>query len=309
MIKKGSHLDNVEPINELVISNEEFIKLLKDKIGRGKTLNYLISLIRDYKIYDKSGYSGNSVLILKSESKKNLVIKISKTKKLYEEYIAYNYFYKNNLTSKPLKYFKNGNFEIMITECIDLPTAGNYFNNYKEIASFLGKELRKFHETKLQSCNHIENELFSTKFNSSLNEALKNNTPLKYMVMYFEENDVLKMKKYLIEHQEILHKNEVLVHGDMNPNNIFIDENLKLKYIDFCDSGFCNKHYDIFWTLFMIIIFSGIIKDKDKIKSCEKIFLESYGKNAINEEELLYFKYFSCLYWKEHDEITRLNIL
>lgn len=309
MIKKGNHLDNVEPISEQNINNEEFIEILRNKIGDCEILDYIISLVKDYKIYDKSGYSGNSVLLLKSKTKKNLILKISKSQKLYEEYIAYNYFYKNNLTSKPIKFFREKDLEIMITEYINLPTAGNYFNSFEEIALFLGKELKKFHETKFVKCNVEEYNLFNNKYNKSLNEALKNSIPLKYMVIYLGEDNVEKMKQYLINNQDILHKNEVLVHGDVNPNNIFIGDNYKLQYIDFCDSGYCNKHYDIFWTLFMIIIFSGIIKEPDKIKKCEEIFLESYGKCNINERELLYFKYFTCLYWKEHDEITRINIL
>ena len=59
----------------------------------------------------------------------------------------------------------------------------------------------------------------------------------------------------------------------------------------------------------MIIIFSGILKEKDKINECEKIFLESYGMSQINEKELDYFKKFACLYWQQHDEITRIDIL
>ena len=47
------------------------------------------------------------------------------------------------------------------------------------------------------------------------------------MKMYLEEEDILKMKKYLIDNREMLHKNEILVHGDFNPNNVFIKENQK----------------------------------------------------------------------------------
>ena len=129
------------------------------------------------------------------------------------------------------------------------------------------------------------------------------------MTEYLKDDDINKMKKYLIDNKEILHRNEVLVHGDFNPNNVFIDNNMNIKIIDFCDVGICNKHYDIFWTMFMLIIFSGILKDRKKILECEEIFLNAYGTDKINNEELLFFKYFACLYWKQHDEITRINIL
>lgn len=43
MIKKWNHLDNVEPINEQSINNEEFIKILRNKMGDCKTLDYIIA--------------------------------------------------------------------------------------------------------------------------------------------------------------------------------------------------------------------------------------------------------------------------
>ena len=308
MLKKGGHAEGVEPINEIVIDNGEFLDILRNKIGNGEALEYIKNLIKGATIYDKSGYSGNSVLIAKS-STNAYVIKISRSEDLFEEYISYNYFYKNNLTSKPINYFNENGYEIMIAEFIDLPTAADYFDSYQSIAEFLGKELYKFHNRNFIGFNDEELKVFTSKYDRSFAKALDNDVPLIYMVMYNGENDVGKMKKYLIDNKDMLHKNEVFVHGDMNPHNIFIDSSHNLKYIDFRDSGLCNKHYDIFWTLFMIIIFSGIINDKDKIKDCEEIFINSYGKENINEGELLFFKYFACLYWKQHDEITRINIL
>lgn len=308
MIKQGSHLDGVEPINELVVDNKEFIQILEGKIGKNENLKYVKDIVEGAIVYDKSGYSGNSVLICK-KTNFNAVIKISKNGNLYDEYISYNYFFKNDLTSSPIKYFKENEYEVMITEFIDLPTAGLYFNSYEEIAAFLGRELKKFHETKFIKCTEEENKIFKNKFDKNFEEALNNDTILIYMSMYLNENNIAKIKKYLIRNKDILHRNELLVHGDINPNNIFIADNMNLKYIDFCDTGFCNKHYDIFWTMFMIVIFSGILKEKDKIKECEEIFINAYGKENINESELLFFKYFACLYWKQHDEITRINIL
>ena len=138
---------------------------------------------------------------------------------------------------------------------------------------------------------------------------MSNNIILKYLAMYLNNHDVFEMKQYIKKNKEIINKNLVLVHGDFNPNNVFVDANQNIKLIDFCDTGYCNKHYDIFWTLFMIIIFSGILKDHEKIKECEEIFYNSYGLDSIDFNEIKFFKYFTSLYWKEHDEITRFNML
>lgn len=310
MIKKGSHLDGVEPINEMKIDNHELLKILSYKAGNTSNFEYLKNIISNSEVYDKSGYSGNSLLICKGKNN-SYVVKISKNGTLIDEFISYNYFYKINLTSKPIKYFKHNEYEFLITEYIALPTAGFYFDSYQEIAYFFGKELRKFHDMNLIQNKFSEKEynLFKNKYHFSYNRALDNDVGLIYMTEYLKDDDINKMKKYLIDNKEILHRNEVLVHGDFNPNNVFIDNNMNIKIIDFCDVGICNKHYDIFWTMFMLIIFSGILKDRKKILECEEIFLNAYGTDKINNEELLFFKYFACLYWKQHDEITRINIL
>ena len=310
MIKKGSHLDGVEPINEKKIDNCELIKILSCKAGNSSDFGYLKNIIINSEVYDKSGYSGNSVLICKGKNN-NYVVKISKSGTLIDEFISYNYFYKLHLTSKPIKYFKYNEYEFLITEYIDLPTAGFYFDSYQEIAYFFGRELRKFHDMNLiqNGFSKKEYNLFKNKYSFSYNHALNSDIGLIYMTEYLKDDDINKMKKYLIDNKEILHRNEVLVHGDFNPNNVFIDNNVNIKIIDFCDVGICNKHYDIFWTMFMLIIFSGILKHRKKILDCEEIFLNAYGIEEINDEELLFFKYFACLYWKQHDEITRINLL
>ena len=312
MIKKGSHLDGVEPITEKTIANDEFLNILGNKINKS-SLAYkeIIKLISNKKLYDKSGYSVNSVIIDNGENDDSIVIKISKNNNLHDEYISYNYFYKIGYTSRPINYYRNSGFEIMVSRKIELPTAGYYFNSYKEISSFFGSELRKFHDCDLikKGFNSTEKELFYKKYEINFEKAISNDVGLVYMFDYLGYTDINEMKRYLIKNKEMLYKNQVLVHGDFNPNNVFITKNKDIRLIDFCDTGICNRHYDIFWTMFMVIIFSGILKDRNKINECETIFLNSYGLDKIDNQELLFFKYFACLYWKQHDEITRIDIL
>ena len=313
MIKNGSHLEGVEPINEKSIEKNKVLEILLKKIGKNKEAHdYLLKIIEDKLIYDKSGYSGNSVLILKSvDNTESYVLKISKNNELYHEYLSYQFFYRLNYTAKPLAYFNCDEYEIMVTEKIELPTAGYYFNSYQEIATFFGKKLRYFHDQNLMKevVNESEKERFDNKYQRNLLKAISNDIILKYLAYYLNENNVDKMKDYIIKNKEVIKKNLVLVHGDFNPNNVFIDSNENIKLIDFCDTGYCNKHYDIFWTLFMLIIFSGILKEPEKIKDCENIFYNSYGIDSINFDEIKFFKYFTSLYWKEHDEITRIDLL
>ena len=74
MLKKGGHAEGVEPINEIVIDNGEFLDILRNKIGGGETLEHIKDVIKGTTIYDKSGYSGNSVLMAKGDI--NIFIKI-----------------------------------------------------------------------------------------------------------------------------------------------------------------------------------------------------------------------------------------
>ena len=60
MIKKGSHLDGVEPINEKNIEKNIIVEILHKKIGEYKeAYQYVINIIGDKIIYNNSGYSGN----------------------------------------------------------------------------------------------------------------------------------------------------------------------------------------------------------------------------------------------------------
>ncbi|MBE6156248.1 MAG: hypothetical protein E7161_00675 [Firmicutes bacterium] len=313
MIKEGEHLEGVEPINEKIIKNSAFLKIMQNKIINDEAvLTYLTKLLNGRDVLDKSGYSGSSTIIVNTDdiNKESLVIKIQPKDSLKEEFIAYNYFYKNKLAPKPLKYFDCGKYEFMIVKKINLPTAGNYFNNFQEIALFFGKELRKFHDLNLKKGKFTKEELkvFSKKFIKSFDEALKNETGLIYSSMYMDDYDYDKMKKDLQDNKNYLFDDAVVVHGDFNPNNVFVDKE-GIALIDFKDSGFADRHYDIFWTMFMLIIFSGILADKKATLECEKIFLDSYGRDLIVEEKLTFFKKFACMYWKRHDEITRIDIL
>ena len=199
MIKEGSHLDGVEPINEKKIDNYELMKILSYKAGNTRNFEFLKNIISNSEVYDKSGYSGNSVLICKNKNN-NYVVKVSKSETLIDEFIAYNYFYKIHLSSKPIKYFKHNKYEFLITEYIALPTAGIYFNSYQEIAYFFGKELRKFHDMNLiqNKFSEKESNLFKNKYNFSYNRAIDSNAGLIYMTDYLKDEDINKMKKYLI---------------------------------------------------------------------------------------------------------------
>lgn len=313
MIKEGEHLKGVEPINEKKLKNSDFFKILEYKLGiNKKALDYLQKIIDGRDVYDKSGYSGSSTVIIKQTelNPSSYVIKIQPTSNLKEEYTAYKFFYKKGLSSKPLRYFNFGEYELMVVDKIDLPVAGQYFNNYQEIAEFFGKELRKFHDLNLKEKNILYNEkkIFQSKFIKSFDKAINSQSGLIYSSIYMNDYDYDAMRKYLIKNKSFLFDDLVLNHGDFNPNNVFIGKD-GIKLIDFKDTGFVDRHYDIFWTMFMIIIFSGILEDKIAITEVENIFLNSYGRDLINSDKLLFFKKFACLYWERHDEITRIDIL
>ena len=312
MLIKGEHLEGVEPINEKLFENKKFLKIINEKLNNKEAIIYIKSIVNERDVYDKSGYSGSSTVIVKKDenNKNEYVIKIQPKNNLKKEFIAYKYFYKEGLTSKPIKYFDCGKYEVMIVEKINYPTAGFYFNNYKEISEFFGKELRKFHDKDFVNGKFSKEEYktFKEKYKKSYKKAINNNSCLKYLSIYMEDYDWISMQKYLKKHKQILFDDIVLVHGDFNPNNIFI-QNGNIKLIDFKDSGFVDRHYDIFWTMFMIIIFSGILKEKEKTRECEKIFLDAYGRDLINLEKIKFFKYFACLYWQQHDELTRIDIV
>ena len=226
MIKEGEHLKGVEPINKKLIENSVVLNIIKNKFGiKNKTYNYLKELLNGRDVYDKSGYSGSSTIVVESDSQNlnSYVIKIQHKDSLKDEFISYNFFYKNNLASKPLKYFDCGEYELMIVEKIDLPVAGQFFNNYQEIAEYFGKKLREFHDLNLKNkkLSEEEKKLFENKYVKSFNAAVNSEDGLIYSSMYMNDYDYQEMKKFIKNNKNYLFDDIVLAHGDFNPNNVF----------------------------------------------------------------------------------------
>lgn len=310
MINEGEHLNGVEPPGRKKISNGIFIKILKEKI---KCSDYLIDYLKvlsdNKEILDVSGYSGSSTILIEDNKyDDSYVVKIQPKNSLFEEFIAYKFYNKYNLTSNALKYEDCGNYEIMIVKKINALTAGQYFDTFEEVSKFMGTELRRIHDMNFDCHNmtYEERFVFDNKYKRIYKEALESNEALIYMCQYLNDYDILKMKEFLRKNVDYI-DGKTLLHGDFNPNNVFVKDGKLVGVVDFKDTGFADRNYDVFWSMWTTSLFSGLHYNREKLDKCEKIFLDSYGRDAIDEERIEFCKKLTCLYWKQHDEISRLD--
>lgn len=129
---------------------------------------------------------------------------------------------KYNLFPQIIKYIST-NKDYLITEVIEAPMAINAFNDFRSLSRFMGTALRRFHDIQwnIFSMTELEKKLILSKTASILPEALSHEKGLNFLAQYQNDFDYVAMKKYLKEHKEDYIKDEVMIHGDFNPRNVF----------------------------------------------------------------------------------------
>jgi kanamycin kinase len=114
------------------------------------------------------------------------------------------------------------------------------------------------------------------------------------------------MKNYLKKYQADYIVDEVMIHGDFNPRNVFVSDGKLAAIVDLNDTCFGDRHYDIYFSMWTVALYSGILNSPDLVAECEKIFLDSYGREKIDMQRMEYCKRLTCMYWQEHNNINGL---
>ena len=114
------------------------------------------------------------------------------------------------------------------------------------------------------------------------------------------------MKKYLKEFKSLCKFDEVLIHGDYNPRNVFAISPDKTWFVDMTDMCFGDRHYDIFFAIWTLQFYFGINKDIQKAKKCEEMFIDAYGRDVFDDNRYNYCKYLVCMYWNEHNDLVHI---
>ncbi len=273
-------------------------------------LDYLRSIISDKVIYDFSGYSGITTFLAISSKpdEKNLCVKICDTPhQLERSYVMLNLMSKYSLFPSVTEYIST-NKDYLVTEAIESPMALNVFDDFRSLSSFMGRALRHFHDIQwnIASMTELEKHFISSKTSSILPEALSHENGLRFLAQYQNDFDYGAMKEYLKKYQKDYLEDEVMIHGDFNPRNVFVKDDNLVAVVDLDDTCFGDRHYDIYFSMWTVALYSGILDNLELVKECENIFLDSYGREKIDQRRMDYCKKLTCMYWQEHNDIRGL---
>ncbi len=273
-------------------------------------LDYLRSIISDKVIYDFSGYSGITTFLAISSKpdEKNLCVKICDTPhQLERSYVMLNLMSKYSLFPRVIEYIST-NKDYLVTEVIEAPMALNAFDDFRSLSSFMGRALRYFHDIQwnIASMTELEKHFISSKTGFILPEALSHENGLSFLAQYQNDFDYVAMKEYLKKHQKDYLEDDVMIHGDFNPRNVFVKDDNLVAVVDLDDTCFGDRHYDIYFSMWTVALYSGILDNLELVKECENIFLDSYGREKIDQRRMDYCKKLTCMYWQEHNDIRGL---
>lgn len=304
-------LEGVEAPKEGEIAYKRAIELLKKRNLNEMELSLISELINGRNITDVSGYSGITTLLVKATSKDpdGYCIKIAdELHSLKKEAVMADFFSKNGYTTPVVEHLK-GNQEILVTRQINSLLALSKYIDIRSLATFMGKSLRNFHDNHWDFSNLTANEK-EILFNNSeriITSALSHVQGLQYIADYQKDHNYEEMKKYIKENLGLYQKDEVIIHGDYNPRNVFVKNDNTSYVVDFADSGLGDRHYDIYWTMWTISLYLFVQADPKLVQECETIFLNSYGRDVIDENRLNFCKKLNCMYWQENNSIHYLD--
>lgn len=195
-----------------------------------------------------NGYSGDEVLLYKNNSDIYVVKKksfnIGRNERLHNQYKKHLFFLKlnNNLFSVPQILGTGVEGRLFFYEYKFIEgTTFIYFietNSMQNILVVLDKILnilKEFSQQKTYFESKDHNIGFRDALYAKINDIVKKQ-PLEYSMV----NKIFK-----ILHKINNHTNKTICHGDFSFDNIIVDKNMNLWFIDFLDIFYPHYHFDI----------------------------------------------------------------
>lgn len=298
-------LEGVERPIEGLLKYDDVISTFRNMKISKRNLKKIENILINRNVIDMSGYSGNStILVPKEKNKEGYCIKISsKINQLKKEKELLELFSSKKLTADIIDYIQDG-MDILITRQMEGEEAIKNHSSIRSLSEFMGKSLREFHD--LSQIFKVDDDTKKTLILNGekiIKDSLIHSKGLQFMGDYQKDHDYDKMKKYIQENLGDYHS-DVIIHGDFNPRNVFSTNKGEFTgFVDVTDSGYGDRHYDIFWTMWTISLYLGVQGDANKVKECEEIFLDAYGTDAIDERRMQLCKKLTCMYWQESNDI------
>ena len=285
------------------LSTLKFIEIVEN-LGVSKyTLNELSDLVSGKKLVDMSGFSGNSTLLALGEDS-SYCIKIGYSKScLFKEKVLIGLFNRAGVADKVIHYIQDA-VDILVTGVNPNYIAVEKIPTYKELAEFMGRSLREFHDIDWDSVEltYFERNVLNSNSDKIMSGVLSHSQGLGFFADYIGDHDYDSMKEYIKNNISSFNE-DVIIHGDYNPRNVFTDGKNFKGIIDVTDCAFGDRHYDIIWAMWTVPLNSGVLGEPDKVAECEEILLDAYGRDAIDLNRLEFCKKLCCMYWQESNDI------
>lgn len=303
-------IEDVSMPTDAKVDFEQALVALKNRGCARSEIEYLKEIMYNKKLYDFSGYSGiTTILAVSGSSRENdICIKISDVPcSLNRNFVITDFLSKYNISPRVIRYISKDK-DYLIMERARGEMAINVYTDFRKLSEFMGKSLRKFHDINwnIENMTVQEKYILTLKTNHLFSEALSHKEGLKFLAQYQHDFDYVSMKKYLSQHERDYIKNDVIIHGDFNPRNIFVKNNNLSSVVDLEDTCFGDRHYDIYFSMWTVALYTGILENEKLVKESEDIFLSSYGRDKIDECRMEICKKLACMYWQEHNDIKGL---
>ncbi|SFM37493.1 kanamycin kinase [Paenibacillus sp. 1_12] len=187
-------------------------------------------------------------------------LKISKRGSLEREYRMTQFLSSHNLAPNVIAYESDLEHDYLFSEAVtgEDGVSGLHIENPYILASVFGEYLSMLHSLSTEGCPYKNRtaELLNEASNKGINPLVNGSTYSAF--------------------------DDVIIHGDYCLPNIIMDHFSFKGFIDLGEGGIGDRHYDIYWGIWTLNF-------NLKTDTYTNLFMDAYGKNAIDKDRLSYF--------------------
>ena len=228
------------------------------------------------KVYDSSCSPEARVIYIDRDC--GYFLKTSARGTLAREAAMASYFHKKGLTARVCEYVC-ADRDFLLTERVpgEDATAQKYLSDPYRLAKVAGQMLRELHETDFSACPVMNrNECYISLVEENFKKGIFD-LSLTEKLYHFKSSE--EAYKIFSEGKSSL-KGEVLLHGDYCLPNVMLNRDFTLSgFIDLGNGGVGDRHIDIFWGRWTLLVNLGTDKYADR-------FFDAYGRDKIDEDKL-----------------------
>lgn len=254
-----------------------FLQCMDGKIVKTQSVD-LEDLLKSEKLFQAHDFIlstiTNNVYIVHNQSMRYVAL-LNISEKMYRLYVTFA-----ERAVGPKVIFYDANKQILVTEYFCQKKHEPHYGHKIHLTSFINS-LRTLHTTKIdQLTKHSFCKELVLKKSNNCNTVLAYLSEMEMSFLY----EILKQYDTYLEKTGFYKQEQVVVHGDLHPFNIFFGENEQYSFIDFE-----AVHYD---SPFIDLAYVSFCFSMDE--ATEKEFIEGYFGHSMTEAELISITIIKC---------------